>query len=180
MRSLIPADCRARDLVGTISQGAIIFPGLLAQGWVAQRIDSKEQSLLYICQLNPCPRQRGSSVHPWVFPAVAVLAAGKRFLLCLPRLVPALYLHPRRVGGTRDSLGMALADCPQRCYLQSALPVPRQRCSSCLHQYSPTAAGAPSSQPRLAAARGRGTQGQDGVSQTRPAEDLCTPPPQGC
>lgn len=163
-------DCRARDLVGTVSQGAIIFPGLREQGWVAQRIDSKEQSLLYICQLNPCPRQQGSDAHPWAFPAAAVLdpgapAAGKRLLLRLPCPVPALDLHPGAGGGTqscppsgpRDSLGMALADCPQRCQLQSALPP--QRCSSCPHQYAPTAAGTLSSQPRLAAARDGGVAG---------------------
>lgn len=53
----------------------------------------------------------------------------------------------------------ALADCPQSCYLQTALLVPQQRCSSCLHQYVSTAAEGPSSRPRLAAVRDSGTQG---------------------
>lgn len=176
MWSLIPADCWAQHLVGTISQGAIILPGLQAQGWVAQRIDSKEQSLLCICQLNSCPHQWGSNMHPWLFPT----AAGKQ-LLHLPCLVPALYLHPKEAeghgdtqlcpSGLRDSFGMALADCPQRCYLQS-LRVPWQRCSSCLQQYILTATGVISSQPGLAAARTWGYRIWMGFSQTRPAEDF--------
>lgn len=86
---MIPADCRS---CGHHKPGSYYLPW--AQGWVAQRIDSEEQSLLHICQLKSCPRQRGSNMHPGVFPAVAVLypgapAAGKHFLLHLPHLVPA-------------------------------------------------------------------------------------------
>lgn len=87
--SLIPADCRS---CGHHKPRSYYLPW--AQGWVAQRIDSEEQSLLHICQLKSCPRQWGSNMHPRVFPAAAVLypgapAAGKYFLLHLPHPVPA-------------------------------------------------------------------------------------------
>lgn len=89
LQSLIPADCR---FCGHHKPGNYYLPW--AQGWVAQRIDSEEQSLLHICQLKSCPRQRGSNMHPGVFPAATVLypgapAAGKHFLLHLPHRVPA-------------------------------------------------------------------------------------------
>lgn len=182
MRSLIPADCRAQHLVGTISQGAIIFPGLQAQGWVAQRIDSKEQSLLRICQLNSYPHQWGSNLAISHSSNGSFTAAGKH-LLCLPCLVPALYLHPKEVAGDgdtqlcpsglRDSLAMPLADCPQRFYLQPLL-VPWQRCSSCLQQYVLTGTGDPELSARAGTSEGQQDtrlHSQDGVSQTRPAED---------
>lgn len=138
--SLIPADCRS---CGHHKPRSYYLPW--AQGWVAQRIDSEEQSLLHICQLKSCPRQWGSNMHPRVFCAAAVLypgapAAGKHFLLHLPHLVPACSAPQggwaRRssfIIRPRDSSGMALAACPQRYYFYSALLMAWQRCSPHLH-----------------------------------------------
>lgn len=97
--SLIPADCRS---CGHHKPRSYYLPW--AQGWVAQRIDSEEQSLLHICQLKSCPRQQGSNMHPGVFPTAAGLypgapAAGKHFLLHLPHL-PA-YSAPKSSGKGR-------------------------------------------------------------------------------
>lgn len=120
--SLIPADCRS---CGHHKPGSYYLPW--AQGWVAQRIDSEEQSLLDICQLKSCPRQRGSEMPPGVFPIAAVLhpgapAAGKLFLLPLHHLGPASST-PHGVGKEGytalcfirpgDSSGMALAAVPK-------------------------------------------------------------------
>ena len=189
MWSLIPADCTARDLVGTISQGAIIFPRLQAQGWVAQRIDSKEQSFLYICQLNPCPRQQGSNVHPWVFRTVAVLdpgapAAGKRVLLRLPRLVPALYLHPRGVGEggyTALSFIRAKGQLGHGFGRLSPKVLPPIRLAGATAEMlllpapvHPDSRGSPKLSAKAGSSKGQGDAGlqsQDGDSQTRPAED---------
>lgn len=157
---------------------------------MAQRIDSKEQSLLYICQLNPCPRQRGTNVHPGVFPTVAALdpgspAAGKRFLLCLPHLVPALYLHPRGAGEggytalsfirAKGQLGHGFGRLSPKVlppiHLAGAtaemllLPAP-------VH---PDSHESPELSAKAGSSKGQGDarlQSQHGVSQTRPAEDL--------
>lgn len=190
MWSLIPADCRARDLVGTISRGAIIFLRLQAQGWVAQRIDSKKQSLLYICQLNSCPRQRGSNMHPWVFTTVAELdpgapVAGKRFLLHLPHLVPALYLHPRGVGEqgyialsliwAKGQLGHSFGRLSPKALPLICLAGATAEMLLLPAPVHPDSCGNPKLSAKAGSSEGwgdAGLQSQDGVLQTSPAEDL--------
>lgn len=190
MWSLTPADCRARDLVGTISRGAIIFLRLQAQGWVAQRIDSKKQSLLYICQLNSCPRQQGSNMHPWVFTTVAVLdpgapVAGKRFLLHLPYLVPALYLHPRGVGEqgyialsfiwAKGQLGHGFGRLPPKALPLICLAGATAEMLLLPAPVHPDSCGNPKLSAKAGSSEGwgdAGLQSQDGVLHTSPAEDL--------
>lgn len=132
------------DPVGTISQGAIIFPGLKA-GWLRGLIVKNKASYIsassspahvsrdQICTLGYFPQQQGCIQVPQQ-------QANTFSSTCL---ISLLTLHPKAVGKEgytalslikpRDSSSMALAACPQRCYLHSALLVAWPRCSLRLH-----------------------------------------------